>query len=196
MSEPADARVYPVFLRLAGRRALVVGAGPVAERKIAALVEAQAVVRVVAPEATEGVRALAAAGSIEWIARPFEERDVDGAWIVVAATSDGAAQERVSAAASTRRVFVIAVDDPAHASAYSGAVVTRPPFTIAISSSGATPALTRLVREIIEHVLPGDDWIDHAKRLRAKWLASGTPMGERFGELVRELANHAKRGPS
>ena len=62
----------------------------------------------------------------------------------------------------------------------------RPPFLIAISSSGATPALTRLVREIIEYVLPGDEWVEHAQRLRAKWLADGTPMAERFSQLVRE----------
>ncbi len=188
MSEPAGARVYPVFLKLSGRRALVVGAGAVAERKIEALLEAQALVRVVAPEATQQVRALAAAGSIEWRARSFEDADVDGAWLVVAATSDAAVQQRAAAACEARRVFVIAVDDPANASAYSGAIVARPPFTIAISSSGATPALTRLIREIVEQVLPSEEWVERAQLLRAKWRASGTPMGDRFGELVRELA--------
>jgi uroporphyrin-III C-methyltransferase/precorrin-2 dehydrogenase/sirohydrochlorin ferrochelatase len=187
----ADLRVYPVFLKLAGRAVLVVGAGPVAERKVASLLDARARVRVVAPQATDEIRRLAGAGAIEWSQRPFQEDDADGAWFVVAATSDAEAQRRVAAAAEARRVFVVAVDDPPNASAYSGAVVSRPPFTIAISSAGATPALTRLLREILEDVLPEPEWVEHAKALRARWLASGTPMGSRFGELVRELAAKA-----
>jgi siroheme synthase-like protein len=192
MPDAADLRVYPVFLKLAGRDALVVGAGSVAERKVASLLEARARVRVVAPQATAEIQRLAAAGAIQWSARPFEDSDADGAWFIVAATSDDRAQRRVAAAAEARRVFVIAVDDPPNATAYSGAIVSRPPFTVAISSSGATPALTRLLREILEDVLPDPEWVEHAKALRAKWLASGTPMASRFGELVRELAAKAE----
>jgi siroheme synthase-like protein len=179
-------------LKLAGRTVLVVGAGAVAERKIEALLEAGARVRVVAPGATSRVRELASKGSLEWIARPFVESDADGAWLVVAATADEAVQQGVAAAAEARRVFAIAVDDPANATAYSAAVVVRPPFTVAISSSGALPALTRLLREVIEDVLPADDWIERARALRARWLADQTPAADRFGELVREFA--AKRG--
>jgi siroheme synthase-like protein len=186
--DAGEAQLLPLFLKLGARDVLVVGAGPVAERKIAALLEAGARVRVVAPEAGDGAKQLAAAGRVTWAARAFEEGDADGAWLVFAATADAGVQARVAAAAAARRVFCVAVDDPANASAYSGAVVRRPPFTVAISSSGATPALTRLLREVIEHVLPGDDWVERAKALRAKWLAEGTPMGDRFAELVREMA--------
>jgi uroporphyrin-III C-methyltransferase / precorrin-2 dehydrogenase / sirohydrochlorin ferrochelatase len=189
----SDAPVLmPVFLKLGGRTVLVVGAGTVAERKIAALLEAGATVRVVAPGAIDAVQALAREGRVEWRARRFEDADLDEAWLVMAATDDAEVQRLVSDAAAARRVFCIAVDDPAHASAYSGAVVRRPPFAIAISSSGAAPALTRLVREVVEGVLPGDDWIEHARALRARWLAEGTPMQDRFDQLVRELRD---RGP-
>jgi uroporphyrin-III C-methyltransferase/precorrin-2 dehydrogenase/sirohydrochlorin ferrochelatase len=186
--DTGEALLFPLFLKLAGREVLVVGAGAVGERKVESLLEAGARVRVVAPRAAEGVRRMAEAGRVAWTARAFEESDADGAWLVFAATADVAVQQRVAAAAGARRVFCVAVDDPANAGAYSGAVVRRPPFTIAISSSGATPALARLLREVIEHVLPGDAWVERAKELRAKWLAEGTPMGERFGELVREMA--------
>jgi uroporphyrin-III C-methyltransferase/precorrin-2 dehydrogenase/sirohydrochlorin ferrochelatase len=182
-----ESSLYPLFLKLDGRRVLVVGAGAVAERKIMALVPAGARVRVVAPDATEKIQRLARQGTIEWDARAFEEADIDGSWLVIASTANAELQQRVAAASAAHRVFVVAVDDPAHASAYSGAVVRRPPFAIAISSSGATPALTRLVREIIEQVLPSDAWIEHAKRLRAKWLAEGTPTADRFAELVKTI---------
>jgi uroporphyrin-III C-methyltransferase/precorrin-2 dehydrogenase/sirohydrochlorin ferrochelatase len=187
-----EANLYPLFLKLDGRTVLVVGAGAVAERKIVSLRSAGAHVRVVAPEATDQIRRMAQEGAIEWDARPFEDVDIEGSWLVIASTANAELQQRVAAAAAGHRTFVVAVDDPSHASAYSGAVVRRPPFTIAISSSGATPALTRLVREIVESVLPPQAWVDSAKRLRAKWLAEGTPVGERFAELVKAI----KKGPS
>jgi siroheme synthase-like protein len=186
--------LFPLFLKLEGRAVLVVGAGPVAERKVASLLEAGAEVRVVAPQATPEVLRLAGAGRIAWTPRAFDEADLDGAWLIVAATGDPQVQRRIAATAEARRVFLLAVDDPPNASAYSGAVVRRPPFLVAISSSGATPALARLVREIVEQVLPGDAWVEHARRLRDRWIADETPMGERFAELVRELAERATRG--
>ena len=186
-----QAGLYPLFLKLAGRAVLVVGAGPVAESKIASLLAAGARVRVVAPTATEGVCRLAREGTIDWREGPFEDGDADGAWLMVAATSDPQAQRLASVAAQSRRIFVVAVDDPDNASAYSGVVVVRPPFTVAISSSGATPALSRLLREIIEELLPGEAWVEHAKRIRAVWRAEGTPMGDRFGELVKAFKRRA-----
>ena len=183
--------LLPLFLKIDRRAVLVVGGGAVAERKVASLLEAHARVRVVAPEATADLQASARDGVLEWTARRFEEADAEGAWLIVSATGDAETQRRVTAAAEARRIFVLAVDDPPNATAYSGAIVRRPPFLVAISSSGATPALTRVVREIIEQILPGDDWVDHARKLRAQWIADGTPIGERFGSLVRSLKDRA-----
>ncbi len=187
--EPA---LYPIFLKLRGRRVLVVGAGPVAERKIAALVEAGADVVVVAPSATEAIGEWARCGKIAWHARAFDTSDLDGAWLVVAATSDASVQRVAANAAAERRLFILAVDDIANATAYSGAILRRPPFTVAISSSGATPALTRLLREILEGALPAEDWVERAKALRAAWITSGTPMESRFADLVRDFAARAR----
>jgi uroporphyrin-III C-methyltransferase/precorrin-2 dehydrogenase/sirohydrochlorin ferrochelatase len=185
MPDHDEPSLYPVFLKLRGRLVLVVGAGVVAERKIGSLLAAGARVRVVAPDATEGIRRMTDENLVEWRARAYDDADADDASLMIAATSDPDVQRRAANAGEARRIFVVAVDDPAHASAYSGAVVRRAPFTIAISSSGATPALTRLVREIIEEILPREKWVEHARRLRAKWLSDGTPTGDRFGELVK-----------
>jgi siroheme synthase-like protein len=189
-----QASLYPLFLKLEGRTVLVVGAGAVGERKVLSLLAAHARVRVVAPDATPALQRLVGEGAIEWRARPFEDPDLDGVFLVVAATRDAAVQRRVAAAAEAARTFVVAVDDPSHASAYSGAVVERPPFTVAISSSGAAPALTRLLREVIEQVLPGETWVEHATRLRARWLSQGTPIADRFAELLREFKERAGTG--
>jgi siroheme synthase-like protein len=191
MAPSGQAGVYPLFLKLEGRAVVVVGAGPVAEGKIAGLLAAGARVRVIAPDATAALRRLAREGTIEWREGSFQDADADGAWLVIAATSDPHAQRLAAEAAHSRRVFVIAVDDPGNATAYSGAVVERAPFAVAISSSGATPALTRLLREIIEELLPEEAWVEHALRLRAEWRAQGTPMGGRFAELVKAFKARA-----
>lgn len=179
--------LFPLFLRLAGKDVLVVGAGKVAEKKIADLVEAGANVRVVARAATDAVKQLRA----ELHLRDFSAADVEGAWLVIAATSDPETQERVCAAAERARIFAVAIDDPPNGSAISASVIRRDPFTIAISSSGAAPALSRLLREILEQVLPAADWVDAATKLREKWRAEGTPMAERFPELVRAFRARA-----
>lgn len=188
MREADGADLLPLFLKVEGRPVLVVGAGAVAERKIDSLLAVGARVRVVAPAASDEVTRLAAEGRIAWRPRAFEEADLEDAWLVYAATSSPDVQRSVASAAAGRRIFCVAVDDPANASAYSGAVVRRPPMVVAISSSGAAPALTRLLREVIEHVLPAEEWVRRAEELRAQWLRDGTPMADRFAQLVGEIA--------
>jgi uroporphyrin-III C-methyltransferase/precorrin-2 dehydrogenase/sirohydrochlorin ferrochelatase len=185
------APLHPLFLKLAGKDVLVVGAGSVAEKKILDLLYAGARVRVVASVASGLVADLAKAGKISLFVRPFAASDVDGAWLVVAASSDPEAQRLAAEVGESRRVFVVAVDDPPHASAYSASVLRRPPFTVAISSSGEAPALSRLLREVLEDALPDDDWIGAARELRARWKSEGTPMSARFGELVRAFSRRA-----
>lgn len=178
-------RLLPLFLKLEGRAVLVVGAGSVAERKIEDLVDAGARVRVVAIEATARARELADAGRIELSLRPFATTDLEGAWLCFAATSDAEAQALVARTAEARSVFCVAVDDLPNTSAYSASVIRRDPFTIAISSSGAAPALSRLLREVLEQALPDQGFVEAATALRERWRAEGTPMASRFGELVR-----------
>ena len=182
----SDLRVlFPVFLDLKGKIVLVVGAGIVATRKIDELAAMGATLRVVAPRVTVEIEARASAGELTLERRAFAERDVDGAWFVVASTDDAEAQRAVADACERARVFCIAVDDPPNASAYGGGVVRRGPVTIAISTSGEAPAVARLLRELLEQVLPDEDYLDAARALREKWKADKTPMASRFGELVQ-----------
>lgn len=183
--------LFPLFLRLVAKDVLVVGAGSVAERKIQDLVEAGASVRVVAPEATPSVEALATQGSVDLVRRGFTETDVDGAWLVIAATRDADVQRRACAAADERRIFAVAVDDPPNGSAYSASVIRRGPVTAAISTSGEAPALSRLLREVLEQALPDAEWIEAARALREKWRNESAPMTSRFADLVRAFKEKA-----
>lgn len=133
--------MFPVFLDLRSRRVVVVGGGAVAAAKLDALVAAGAEVTVVAPEVVPEI----ARRGVAVVRRPFEASDLDGAWWVVAAAPK-AVNRRVREAAEARRVFVNAVDDPAHATAYLGGVVRRVGVTVAISTDGRAPALAGLLR--------------------------------------------------
>jgi uroporphyrin-III C-methyltransferase/precorrin-2 dehydrogenase/sirohydrochlorin ferrochelatase len=174
----------PVFLKLRGRRVLVVGGGPVAAGKIAGLVAAGATVDVVAPE----IRAEIEASGVAIERRAFRESDIDGAWYVVAAASPDV-NRAVQAACEVRRVFVNAVDDPQNASAYLGGVVRRGDVTIAISTEGRAPALAGLLREALDAWLPGDldEWMTAADEARRQWKAQDVPMPERRPRLLQVL---------
>jgi len=180
--------LYPLFLKLAGRRVLVVGGGPVALGKVRALLEAGAVVTVVAPQIQPELEALEKKGNISIALRSFEQSDVEGSWLVVAAAPP-AVNRSVAAAAESLRLFVLAVDDTSAASAYGAGTLRRGGVTVAVSTDGRAPALAGLVREGLEAVLPEDleGWTAEAERQRAEWRASGVPMAERRPLLLEAL---------
>lgn len=178
--------MFPAFLKLHGRRVLVVGGGPVAASKLAALRAAGAHVVVVAPEVCAAIRQ----AGVDIVQRPFEPRDLDDAWFVVAAAPPDV-NRSVAQEAEHRQLFVNAVDDPANASMYLGGVVRRPGVTLAISTDGAAPALAGLLREALDHMLPDDvtlsKWNDLARAIRQSWRARGVPMEARRPELLNAL---------
>ncbi|MSQ25961.1 MAG: bifunctional precorrin-2 dehydrogenase/sirohydrochlorin ferrochelatase [Dehalococcoidia bacterium] len=147
---------YPAFLQLAGRPCVVIGAGEVAERKAAALLEAGAKVTVVSPEATAEVERLAAAGTVRWERRNYRRGDLAGAWLAIAATDDAAAQQAIFAEAEQARVFCNVVDVTERCSFIAPAVAQKGDLTLAISTGGKSPAVARRLREELQQeVLPG-----------------------------------------
>jgi len=184
------AAFFPVFLRLSGRRVLLVGAGPVGASKLQGLLDAGALITVVAPDIVPDIEQAAAAhaAAITLKKRPFEVADLDGVWYVVAAATPDV-NRAVAQAAEARQLFVNAVDDPPNATAYLGGVLRRGGVTIAISTDGHAPALAGLLREGLDALLPNElaEWLDEAKAVRKKWLADGVPMEERRPLLLKTL---------
>ena len=176
--------LLPIFLHLQGRRVLLVGAGPVGASKLAQLLAAGADVRVVAPDVHPDVEA----ATVVIERRAFEAKDLDDAWLVVAAATPEV-NRQVAEAAAVRRIFVNAVDDPPNATAYLGGVVRRDGVTVAISTSGEAPAIAGLLREGLDALLPGDlgAWMDTARRARQEWRQDGIPMEQRRPLLLRAL---------
>jgi precorrin-2 dehydrogenase / sirohydrochlorin ferrochelatase len=179
-----------MVLKLADRPCLVVGAGDVAEGKISGLLDAAAKVRVVAPEATQQVQSWAAAGQIEWLARPCEPSDLDGMFLVVAATSDAELQQNISAEARRRGVLCNVVDVPELCDFYYPAVAQRGALQIAVSTSGQSPALAqRLRKELEEQFGPEyEAWLQQLGEERAKLFAANMDPEERK-RLLHDLAS-------
>ena len=183
--------MFPVFLKLEGRRVLLVGGGPIAAGKLRALLDAGADVTVVAPIIAPEI----ASAPVTIARRPFESRDLDGVCYVVAA-APREVNAHVAREADARGLFVNAVDDVENASAYAGAVLRRAGVTIALSTDGEAPALAGLLREGLEALLPQDlgEWMACARDARRHWLADGVPMEQRRPLLLDALvALYARR---
>ena len=183
--------LFPAFIKLAGRRVVVVGGGPVAASKLEALLNAGADITVVAPEIVSEIRN----SRVKILERDFRLSDLDGAWLVVAAATLDV-NRTVSQAAESRHIFVNAVDDPPNASLYLGGVVRRAGVTFAISTDGRAPALAGLLREALDSLLPPRDleqWMAKAAQLRRHWKKDAVPMQNRRPELLQSLIRLYKK---
>jgi uroporphyrin-III C-methyltransferase/precorrin-2 dehydrogenase/sirohydrochlorin ferrochelatase len=191
--------LLPLFLNLTGRAVLLVGGGRVATAKLQQLLAVGARVTVVSPSISDEIRTLVGRPvqgrlgepervALQLVERPFVPADLDGVWLVVAAATPEV-NRAVADAAESRHVFVNAVDDPANASAFLSGVVRRDGVTIAISTSGDAPALTALLREGLDALLPRDlaSWVWRARAERVAWRRDGVPMDERKPRLLRAL---------
>ena len=174
---PVAVPQYPVNLVVDGRRCVVVGAGSVAARKVEGLLACGADVVVVAPVVGPVVRALASSGAVALVERPFEPADLDGAWLVVTATDDPAANRRVQAEADARRVWVNAADDPEACSFTLPSVVRQGPVMVTVATGGHSPALATWLRRHVAGEL-GPEYAELARVLRearAALQAAGRP---------------------
>ena len=147
---PTTHSLFPVFLDLSGKTALVVGGGVVAKRKVQALLSSGADILVLAPQIDEHLVAQAQAGEIRIEHADFAPHHLDQAWYFIAATDDAGLNAEISAACSARKIWVNVVDDAPISSVHSPARITRGPLQIAISSGGVAPMLARHLRERLE----------------------------------------------
>ena len=182
--------LFPIFLKLAARPCMVVGAGTIAESKIESLLLAEARVTVIAPEALPRVREWADAGELTWLQREYCEGDLAGAFLCVAATATASVNRAVFAEASANDVLCNAVDDPPFCDFYFPSVVRRGELQIAISTAGESPALAQRLRKEINAQLPLDtgEWVMELGRLRRE-VTAVEPIGEPRKLLLHELAS-------
>jgi precorrin-2 dehydrogenase/sirohydrochlorin ferrochelatase len=195
MSDMSEQRqLFPMMLDLTGRRCLVVGAGAIGEGKIQGLLATKAKLAVLAPTATQAVQQWARQGLIDYRQRRFEPDDLNGVFLVVAATSSAEVNHRIHDEGRRRGVLCNVVDDPEHCDFFYPAVVRRGALQIAISTSGVSPAFARRLRQKLEAQF-GEEygvWLDQVARRREEVLRNVTDPAERR-RILEELA--AKGSP-
>jgi uroporphyrin-III C-methyltransferase/precorrin-2 dehydrogenase/sirohydrochlorin ferrochelatase len=181
--------LLPIFLKLDGRRCLLVGAGTIALDKIGSLLKTGLRLRVIAPDARPEIRQLAAEGKLEWIDRRFELSDLDGNFLVIAATDSAQVNAAVYRGAVERGILSNSVDDPPNCDFYFGSVVSRGELQIAISTAGESPAVAQHLHREIDEQLPEDlgPWLENLGQLRREVLGTH-PRGEARRLLLHQLA--------
>ena len=186
-------KLFPMFLKLSNRPCLVVGAGAIAESKIASLLDAGGHVRVVAPEATPQVRTWAQSKALDWHQRPFEPADLDGMFLVIAATSSTELHERIFEETSRRSVLCNIVDVPALCDFYYPSVVQRGALQIAISTAGQSPALAQRLRKQLEAQFGPEyeQWLAYLAEARDKLHSTDMDPDERKRLLHADATEEA-----
>jgi precorrin-2 dehydrogenase / sirohydrochlorin ferrochelatase len=182
--------LFPMFVKLEGRRCLVVGAGKVGEPKIGALIDTGARIRVIALEASEAVHEWANAGRITLEIRAFSAEDLDGIFLAVVATASSAINGSIYREAQKRGVLCNVVDVPELCDFYYPAVVRRGDLQIAISTSGQSPSLAQKLRQQLELQFgPGyARWVAELGETRKLVLASHLDP-KRKSDLLHSLAS-------
>jgi precorrin-2 dehydrogenase / sirohydrochlorin ferrochelatase len=147
---------YPIVVELTGRRCVVIGGGAVAERKVDGLLAAGAVVTVVSPKLSAGLKSRASKREIQVEPRRYRRGDLAGASLAFVATDDPRLAAAVAREGRSEGIWVNAADDPEHCDFILPSVVRRGSLIVAVTTGGGSPALARAVREEIERLLPND----------------------------------------
>ena len=167
MAELSDIRFYPAFLDLTGRRCLVVGGGPVATEKAEKLLDAGAEVRLVSLTVTDELRRLVEEGAIaEFHHRGYATGDLDGCFLVIAATNDAAVNRTVWEDAEARNMLANVVDVPDLCNFIVPSIMRHGELSVAVSTGGASPVVAREVRKRVEREI-GPEWGELVAILRA-----------------------------
>ena len=190
---------YPIFLDLKGKKAVVVGGGMVAQRKIDTLLEHGAEVHVISKALTSKLDQEVKTGRVNLLGAEFRETQLDGAFLVIAATDDTNLNRRVSRAAQKRGLLVNAVDQPEDCNFIVPSSLERGDLRIAVSTSGKSPALARKVREDLERHFGREYelFLNLMGRMRKEILARGLSQKENsriFRELIGSSILDALRG--
>lgn len=142
---------YPIFLDITRRRCVVIGGGPVAERRVEGLLASGAHLTLISPMVTDRLKNLAAQGAVRHLQRDYQAGDLAGYDLAFVATDDGTVNQAVFSEAGLRAIWINSADDPENCDFILPAVIRRGALAVAISTGGASPATTRAIREELEN---------------------------------------------
>ncbi len=184
----SNQNLFPLMIKLAGRKCVVIGAGKVAAAKVEGLLSCGARVVVIGPKAVRRIRERANAGKLVWRRRRFSPHDLRGAFLAIAATDSPSTNESVFRFCQAHEVLCNSVDDPENCDFFYPAVVRRGPLQIAVSTSGCSPALAARLRKELARQF-GPEWAAFVRRVGEKRheILSTAPSARRK-KLLKEIA--------
>src|ERR1700676_432748 len=181
--------LFPMFVKLDGKLVVVVGGGAIAEGKIESLLAAGARIRLIAPQIRPQIAEWVRFGKIEWLPKGFAAGDLEGASLVIAATSAPGVNKAVFDEAEAAKILCNAVDDIENCHFYYGAVVQRGDLQIAVSTNGKSPALAQRIRKELEETYASEygvwlEWLGAAREL----LCANSSNVEETKAVLHQLA--------
>jgi precorrin-2 dehydrogenase/sirohydrochlorin ferrochelatase len=185
-----SAPLYPLFLNLQCRVCVVIGGNEMAEGKVHDLLNAEAKIRLIAPDVTPQIADWSRSGRLHWEPRPYQRGDLEDAFLVIS-TSNSETNAQVFQEAEARHVFCNAVDDIPHCSSYASAVVRRGPLQIAISTAGKSPALAQRLRIELEERFCEEygRWVQRLGELRSQLFQNKEIDSETRRRTLHEQAS-------
>lgn len=184
--------LFPAFLKLEGRTALVVGGGKIAEEKIESLLLSDCSVRLVSPKISPRISEWVSEAKVILFLREFEPCDLEGVHMAIAATATAEVNHFVYREARVRGILCNVVDDPPYCDFYFPAVVRRGDLQIAISTNGQSPALAQRLRRELESQFP-PEWAEAVANIgeQRRLLLATQPAGDERKALLHQLAQQA-----
>jgi siroheme synthase-like protein len=163
-SSKGNTSYYPVFFDLRGRLCVVVGGGGVALRKVKGLLSSKAKVRVIGAEIVQGIKILERAGKIEVVEREYRAEDLNGAFLVWAATNDRDTNRRVKRDSESLSIAANVVDAPESCDFITPSVIRKGPILVAVSTSGISPTLSRKLKGEIMKIV-SDEYVAYVRKM-------------------------------
>ncbi len=172
---------YPIFVDLAGQKVLVIGGGIVAQRKIDILLECGAHISVISKDMTRVLQGYIQEEKVQFLGQEFDEKALQGAFLVIAATDEAILNARIGMLAKERGLLVNVVDQPKECNFIVPSLVKRGDLLIAVSTSGKSPALAKKIRETLSNQFGTeyDRFLVLMGRLRKEILAKGLSQKKR-----------------
>jgi precorrin-2 dehydrogenase/sirohydrochlorin ferrochelatase len=180
---------YPILLNLKDKKVCVIGGGRVAERKVKNLISTGGQIHIISPVITRELLDLSDSNSIIWHKKNYETNDINGAWLVFAATNNPEINKKILKDAQTERLFCNVADSPEDCAFIVPSIIKRGELIVSISTGGNIPALTKKIRERLEIEFPDNYgiYIKFLGQIR-KFLKDNFPPEKRI-EMSRALTD-------
>jgi len=173
--------LYPIYLHVAGKNCLIIGGGPVAERKAASLLEYGANIKIVSPGAEKRIADWAEQNRLQWIARAFDRHDLENVFMVFIATDDNSLNKEIADLCRQKGILVNAVDDPPNCDFFVPSVLRRDSLAIAISTEGRSPLFAARLRRRLETIITEEygQFVDILGQIREELRHSSLDITQR-----------------